>query len=1182
MKKVKFPLAGTARLIVAAILLPVLASSFYAYYRNKNFVKKAALEDLSVLAEAYGIRTRLFVEMSKTRAHDFAARTDVETLSKDALAGKKDATEKLNSLLSNNKLPLDKNIKAIHIISLSGTAVASTDKSVVGKDLSKEGFFLKAKGEAWVTEGFSGPEHESVLFVSAYVIDIKTGRPIAMLVNIVGLSGLNEVLAGRLGGQTPVSGQAAVRRTTHIHVIAQDRIIIADSSAHAGMLGLKADMPIVDTCLKTGKGGASFYKDEIGLEVAGASACINELKWVVAVEHPADEVLSSVSSMRNIAAITAFIVLAFVFAAFIFAGRIVRRLKRIATIADRFTGGDYMARIPVETEDEVGALSASFNTMASEIRQKIEAIEKSEEKLVRAQEVGKMGSWHWDIVKNTLEWSQEIYRMFGIRPKEFKASYEAFIERVHPEDREFVKKSVFDALYKGKHYSIDHRIVLPDSATRIVHEQAEVVFDLSGKPLSMTGIVQDVTEDRLREKALMESETRVSMLFETAADAIVTMDEAENITGFNKAAEAMFGYQSAEVMGKEVESLMPERYRERHRQAIRHFVSTGRSEVRGVKRDYEALRKDGTEFPISITMSPALISGTYTFIAIIRDITERKKAEFEFKKLAAILEHSINIIFITDIKGNIEYVNPMFETVTGYSKEEAIGQTPRILASGTVPNEQYAELWNTILSGKTWRSIYRNRKKDGGFYSCSTVITPIMDEKGGVTNFLAVQEDLTERIQVEERLKRVSTHDMLTGLINRARFIESIDKWIEEKGAKAGIGALILTDIDHFKMLNELYGQGAGDSFLRRVANLLLSDAGRIYKRYTPSEAEGLLISRLSGDEFAFFLPSFTEKQGLEAAEELRLSVEAFQPKEGSAPLTISAGIAHYPENGENARDLLSKADAAMFRAKELGRNRCHVFKPEDHDLEKLHSRAEWRGRILKAISESRFEPWFQPIMSIKDGTIGHYEALARLRAEDGKIILPGAFIEVAERFGIINQIDRMIIEKTIRKQAQLKKQGKDISFSMNMSGAELAEEGFLDFISLKISSSGADANKLTFEITETAAIGDIDRAKHFIKALKTIGCDIALDDFGVGFTSFQYLKEMDVDYIKIDGSFIKKLNENMTDQLFVKAMTDVAQGLGIKTVAEFVETDAALQLLKGFGVDYAQGYFIGKPRPEV
>ncbi|MBI5236832.1 MAG: EAL domain-containing protein [Deltaproteobacteria bacterium] len=1053
MKKVKHPLAGKVRLVVAAILIPVIVSFFYAYHRNKNFIKKNALEDLSVLAGAYGVRTRLFVEMSKRRAEDFAA-GPVRTLSKDALEGKKGAADRLESRLSNNELQLDKRIKAIHIISLSGTAVASTDKSMSKKDLSKEEFFLKAKGEAWVTQGFSAAGEAPVIFASAYVADIKTGRPIAVLVNIVELSALGEVLAGRVSGQAPASGQTAASRTTHIHVVNKHGIIIADSSAPSPLSGLKADMPTVEACLKNGKGDALFYKDEIGLEVAGASVCLNEFNWVVAVERPASEVLAPVSSLRNIAAATALIIFASVAAMFIFVSGCVRRLGRISIVADKFTGGDYTARVPVETRDEIGALSESFNAMAAEIRQKIEAVEKNE--------------------------------------------------------------------------------------------------------------------------------TRISTLFETAADAIVLMDEAEKITGFNRAAEAMFGYPSAEVIGKEVEILMPERYRERHRQAIKRFLSTGSSDIRGVKREYEALRKDGTEFPISITMSPALIGGIYTFIGIIRDITERKKAEFEFKKLAAVLEHSINIIFITDIKGNIEYVNPMFETVTGYSKDEAIGQNPRILASGEVPNEQYAELWNTILSGKTWRGIYRNRKKDRGFYSCATVITPIMDEKGAVTNFLAVQEDITERMQVEERLKRVSTHDMLTGLINRGRFIESIDKWIADKGAKAGMGALILVDIDHFKMLNELYGQGAGDSFLRRVAKLFLADAGRIYKRRAPSEAEEPLISRLSGDEFAFLLPSFTEQQGLEAAEELRSSIEAFQPKEGSAPLTLSAGIVMYPEHGRNARELLSRADAAMYRAKELGRNKCHVFRKEDHDLAKLHSRAEWRARIVRAISESRFEPWFQPIMSIKDNTISHYEALARLNADDGKVILPGAFIEVAERFGLINQIDRMIIEKTIMKQARLKKQGKDISFSMNLSGAELVEEGFLDFISLKISASGADAARLTFEITETAAIGDIDRAKHFIKALKLIGCDIALDDFGVGFTSFQYLKELDVDYIKIDGSFIKKLNENKTDQLFVKAMTDVAQGLGIKTVAEFVEADATLQLLKAFGVDYAQGYLIGKPAPGV
>ena len=262
------------------------------------------------------------------------------------------------------------------------------------------------------------------------------------------------------------------------------------------------------------------------------------------------------------------------------------------------------------------------------------------------------------------------------------------------------------------------------------------------------------------------------------------MDEKEKITDFNMAAETRNGYSKDEVIGKKVEIRIPERYRKRNRQAIRRFLSTGQSSVSGKKRDYEALRKDGTEFPISITMSPAHVNGGYTFIGIIRDITERKKAEFEFKKLAAVLEHSINIIFITDIKGNIEYVNPMFENVTGYSREEAIGQNPRILSSGEVPNERMPGL-ERELSGKL-RGIYRKKAA----VLLVTVITPIMDEKGVVRIFSHGAGGHNRKDAGGGRLKRVSTHT-LTGLINRGRFIESVDKWIEEKDHDRA-GALLL------------------------------------------------------------------------------------------------------------------------------------------------------------------------------------------------------------------------------------------------------------------------------------------------------------------------------------------------------------------------------------------------------
>jgi diguanylate cyclase (GGDEF)-like protein len=372
-----------------------------------------------------------------------------------------------------------------------------------------------------------------------------------------------------------------------------------------------------------------------------------------------------------------------------------------------------------------------------------------------------------------------------------------------------------------------------------------------------------------------------------------------------------------------------------------------------------------------------------------------------------------------------------------------------------------------------------------------------------------------------------------------------------------------------------------GDEFLRRIGGLLASTFEGFYNREMAHTKDRPIIARPSGDEFAVFLPHSTEKQCLAVAEEIRASIASFRFTEISLSLTASMGIALYPVHGANSRVLLTKADTAMYRAKELGRNKVYTFREEDKELEKMQSRLSWRDKILTALEEERFEPWFQPILDITTGTVSHYEALARLRDIDGKIVLPGAFIEVAERFGIVGSIDKMIIEKTMRVQADERKRGRRLCFSMNLSAKDLVDEGFLNFLKTRISRTGADPDALVFEITETAAISDLARAVKFIKALRTIGCHFSLDDFGVGFTSFIYLREMNVDYIKIDGTFIRKLKDSPTDQIFVKSMSEVAKGLGIKSVAEFVEDMETVGLLKGFSVDYAQGYCIGKPAPK-
>ena len=425
------------------------------------------------------------------------------------------------------------------------------------------------------------------------------------------------------------------------------------------------------------------------------------------------------------------------------------------------------------------------------------------------------------------------------------------------------------------------------------------------------------------------------------------------------------------------------------------------------------------------------------------DITNSKKVEHENKVLSAAIEHSVNIVFIMDVKGVIKYANPMFETVTGYSNSEIIGKNPRLLASGDTPESYYEDLWSTVLSGGTWRNVLKNKKKDGEFYWCNTVISPIQDEKGHITHFLSVQEDVTERLASRKKLQYLSSYDEVTGLMNRTRFMSLMGQWINFARGAEKLGVLFLMDIDHFKFLNDTYGHAIGDESLRRFAKIIKATLKDFFKKYLPDTINDTLIGRTGGDEFVVFMPSVDIDTGMHFAEDIRRAVEGFRFKRRFGALTVSTGVVEYPAHGTEEEMLFTRVDAAMYRAKELGRNRCHLYRPEDRDLEKMQSRIQWKERILKALKEDRFEPWFQPILDLKTGVVHHYEALARMRDEEGKILLPGSFIEVAERFGIVGDIDRVIIEKTMELQAAGGSES-PYSFSVNLSGMDFGDKKLL------------------------------------------------------------------------------------------------------------------------------------------
>lgn len=854
---------------------------------------------------------------------------------------------------------------------------------------------------------------------------------------------------------------------------------------------------------------------------------------------------------------------------------ITRPLGNIASLADDMANGsiDKVVEWP-SLKGEIGQLVRSFKSMAQKVADRTMELHLQKEVLEEAQRVAQLGHWDWDMVNQRLSISDEFYRIFDLTPEERDDLSEVLLERILPEYRDIVMSAISTALIENKAYKIDYKVKLSDGRERFLHEESVIRLDEKGEPSRMVRTVQDVTDF----KRVEEEAYKLSLAVEQSPVTVVMTDTDGNIEYVNSRFSELTGYSLEEVVGKTPRVLKTDYTTTEEYGQLWETISAG-----GVwQGEFLNKKKNGDTYWESAAISPIKNrEGKIThYLGIKEDITDRKKDELEIRKLSAAIEQSINMIAITDLKGRIEYINKTFKSVTGYQEKDVLGKNFIGLTAVDMPREGYRELRETLLSGKNWRNTYISRKKNGDEYWVSTLTSPVRDEEGEITHFVSIQEDVTEKRDAQAKLEYLASYDALTGLINRNKFIEILSKWILVADKNDDKGALLLVNIDHFKMFNETYGHNMGDECLKSIAGLIKECFQGV--EIASAAKNGAIIGRMGSDEFAIFLPSLGAEEGLRIAENLRLLIEGFHIEGVVFNVTARVGIVLYPEHGTTRKDLFTKSDAALYRAKELGQNTCHLYLPHERYMEEMHTKYEWKGRIQEALRDSRFEIWAQPILDLKNNEIYHYEILVRMLDKDGSIVSPNLFIPIAELFGLVGGIDRMVARKAMTLLAEKRKEGKAISFSINLSGKDLEDDEILAFMQATISETGVDASSIHFEITETAAIGDLARAIKMINSLKDMGCKISLDDFGVGFTSFVYLREMPIDYIKIDGSFIKNLHKNKNDQLFVKAITDVARGMGIKTIAEFVEEEETLGFLKEYGVDYGQGYHIAKPAPAL
>ena len=492
---------------ITATLIPIVIMFFLSYNKNKAFLKQRILDTLTIIADSYEGQVYLFMEKTKQHTKDFASDGFVRTRLQKIIHGRKFADNVLNKHLIKNKLAINESINTIHVLSLEGRVVASTNNTDIGRDFSHETIFVKGRDSVTVEERYAGNGKLPNLAISAPILTKDTGKPIGVMVNLIQLTEINQLLSGEYIKEPGAISRGKDKgswKTLDIYLVNREKRMITASRFNENViLRQVVDTLPVNVCLESNKEMAGFYKNYRGIEVLGASMYIPSMKWVLLAEISKDEVLAPIKYMLKYLLITAGVVIGLIVLLFItFFKNVLKPLCQLSNSIKGISCGNSDIPIPVLTHDEIGTLCESFNNMVRDIKASTSSLRKSEYRLAEAQRVAHIGNWEWDVIENEIYWSDEMYSIFGLSLQESHLTYEVFLQRVHPDDREFVKKSIDDALREKKHYDINYRILYKDATVRIVHAIGQVVFDETGMAIQMIGTVQDITNHKKMEDAI--------------------------------------------------------------------------------------------------------------------------------------------------------------------------------------------------------------------------------------------------------------------------------------------------------------------------------------------------------------------------------------------------------------------------------------------------------------------------------------------------------------------------------------------------------------------------------------------------------------------------------------------------------------------------------------------------------
>ncbi len=801
-------------------------------------------------------------------------------------------------------------------------------------------------------------------------------------------------------------------------------------------------------------------------------------------------------------------------------------------------------------------------------------LRRSQEMLQAAQQITGLGAWEMDLCGCRLLWSEQTHQIFGLAPGEGPKDEDAFYQLVHPEDRDAVLFDYEASLAEARPHLIDHRILRADGEVRWVRERARHIYDAAGRPQRSIGTIIDITDERRARQALADSKARYSALFETADEALWLLGEALGLSEVNPAAARLFGYDApAQMAGLMPQAVSPPEQPDGRLSVAAWAEFEARIRARGNARmTWQHRRRDGSLFLADVGGRKVPFGDAHVMLARITDLSERRRRA-ELERLAnAVFYSTAEGITITDPDGNIVAVNPAFTAITGYGADEVVGQNPRILQSGRQDRDFYVAMWAALADPHCghWQGELWNRRKDGEVYPEWMSINAIRDENGQIANYVAVFSDITQAHRSAEEIERLSSLDPLTDLPNERALRSRLVQVVADAKAQGRRFGVFYVDLDHFKGLVVARGHGIGDAVLRLVGEQL---AGRL----RPAD----LLARLGDDTFVVVAET---ADGFATASQLAAGYQAAcgEPLQPAADLrlrlTAGVGVALFPDDAVESAELLRSAASALLQAKQDGAGEIAFYRPEITAA--ADARLALEAALREALAADAFELHYQPVVDAGTGIIEGAEALLRWRRGD-KLLAPGAFIEVAESSDLILPLGRWVIEQAIRQLAEWRRDKlAPIFVSVNVAEAQIAAGGLAETIGELLRRYHVPGSLLQVEVVERVLLKAPALAQQELEQIRALGVAIALDDFGTGYSSLGYLARFPVDTLKIDRSFVSAMVQEPGAATIVRAILSMARSLGIRSVAEGVETEVELDLLVAQRCELIQGYLASRPIP--